>query len=69
MANITTTNFEVIGEKMLAAYLKIDLKVCKKLVDEGKFRFKGDKQFKVFDCKQADEDFAKALETSLLQFN
>ena len=69
MANITTTNFEVIGEKMLAAYLKIDLKVCKKLVDEGKFRFKVDKQFKVFDCKQADEDFAKALETSLLQFN
>jgi len=69
MSNITTTNFEVIGEKMLAAYLKIDLKVCRKLVDEGKFRFKGDKQFKVFDCKQADEDFAKALETSLLQFN
>jgi hypothetical protein len=69
MANITTTNFEVIGEKMLAAYLKIDLKLCRKLVDEGKFRFKGDKQFKVFDCKQADEDFAKALETSLLQFN
>lgn len=69
MSNITTTNFEVIGEKMLAAYLKIDLKLCRKLVDEGKFRFKGGKQFKVFDCKEADEDFAKILETSLLQFN
>jgi hypothetical protein len=29
MANITTTNYEVIGEKMLAAYLKIDLRLCK----------------------------------------
>jgi len=69
MANITTTNFEVIGEKMLAAYLKIDLKLCKKLVDEGKIRFKGDKQFKVFDCKQADEDFKEIINNDLLQFN
>lgn len=69
MANITTTNFEVIGEKMLAAYLKIDLKHCKKLVDEGKFRFKGEKQFKVFDCKEADEDFNKIFKLDLLQYN
>jgi len=69
MSNITTTNFEVIGERMLAAYLKIDLKHCKKLVDEGKFRFKGDKQFKVFDCKQADEDFKEIINNDLLQFN
>ena len=69
MSNITTTNFEVIGERMLAAYLKIDFKLCKKLVDEGKIRYIGEKQFKVFDCKQADEDIAKALKTSLLQFN
>ena len=69
MNNITTTNFEVIGERMLAAYLKINLNLCKRLVNEGKIRYIGEKQFKVFDCKQADEDIAKALETSLLKFN
>jgi hypothetical protein len=40
-----------------------------KLVDEGKIRFKGDKQFKVFDCKQADEDFKEIINNDLLQFN